>query len=1012
MGLRGELQPIRRGIFFLGMLCVLAASPAFALDCNQSYGILSGAKRFVAASVGVVTNPLQKFFTFLTQWTKFSRVPHPVVKPKDVIETLARTFPEIRELPPDVLAALAREDSPISPHRIADFHRWVREQETAFPKAERNWQSRFAEELQRLEWRFHEKGAFGLRTQEVEMLVALKLAQGIHGRRDQFREAARAAGEAPGAERDRKVRRALKTAQEAVYLAYRAPRDSSPVGEAELAEVVPFLRAALKDSDPVVAILAERTLREIEIFSGASGEGQSSALTPELLQQHLLSRAKMDPERKTGPVAAGTRPPERGTSGQELDHRIYDSLPYHGFNLAEKALEEDPNAPPSKSPARTAILFQKLFYRWEGDNLTHESTPEGMRLRQAYPEMFEKPAGTATTAFLDRIEASSSKLSSTEVTSLNNAMRTGAWEEQSRARQLYQRLHGQGLIDGPPFNYEDHPDVVSHFAWMTDTISSNALPRLLDTRWGWVNANDPPEVIRYGREYRHQLEEFRNLPLAVAAKMAERFPDASLVFMRGNYPVTVENAKLMMRFFSPLGGDLRDVALVRRNAAQGVRSLISDAGFHRSKGYEEGVPGLLAEVNRYLATEKDPFVKECLLESRLRLEHAMKYEPFGPGGKNPEQFLPRSTQRVHEVNGSVAMVGGKERPLDTKITSALAAEHVYRIPDLGVILSEVPYNLRGEARVEDGAKRLLESLDSFVEQSPSNLTLEAFGADDFHHGLKWAYYRPSMRDRPDAPSVVSIAGTRNPLDWLTNFGLGAIKRDSEMYRNLVHRVVDDMMSGRRVVITGHSLGGGMAQYLAWDVAKELRRMEREAPHMFFDGGTGTQKNHPDRVWRRLELNTFNAFGVKHVIEKEDPELAQRMGWKMEQATHHYRNHYDLVSLLGKPTGTTVQLPDTGGYWGLVDAHVMQNVLEGAVASRGIDSDTGGGTPLYKTANILTPRIRILPGWLIQFQHKRTAPEKRAVLEKAIEMAIERGTDLDRDKLLVLRSMLQPLLDEK
>jgi hypothetical protein len=187
-------------------------------------------------------------------------------------------------------------------------------------------------------------------------------------------------------------------------------------------------------------------------------------------------------------------------------------------------------------------------------------------------------------------------------------------------------------------------------------------------------------------------------------------------------------------------------------------------------------------------------------------------------------------------------------------------------------------------------------------------------------GLHVEVYR--RRDSTDY--IVSFRGTEMPhLDDIStdlNLGWPQYKKSRSDIINLVHGLLS---KGGFVDITGHSLGGALAQFTAYDLAQEAADM-----------GTPEKLNH-------IGLTTWNALGGLWGLQREnsyDPEVAANI-----QARHYFRGD-DLISRLGKGHvgGTLLRLDDRDGRVATIkDAHMQAELKESLQAGK-----VSSGTPDY------------------------------------------------------------------
>lgn len=94
-----------------------------------------------------------------------------------------------------------------------------------------------------------------------------------------------------------------------------------------------------------------------------------------------------------------------------------------------------------------------------------------------------------------------------------------------------------------------------------------------------------------------------------------------------------------------------------------------------------------------------------------------------------------------------------------------------------------------------------------------------FTVNDPDTGFRAQLYRPV----DGGPAILAFAGTdmKSPRDWLTNLwqGLGGIPEQYNQALELTQRVRAEL--GDNVILTGHSLGGGLASYAGMETGSRV-----------------------------------------------------------------------------------------------------------------------------------------------------------------------------------------------
>ena len=202
-----------------------------------------------------------------------------------------------------------------------------------------------------------------------------------------------------------------------------------------------------------------------------------------------------------------------------------------------------------------------------------------------------------------------------------------------------------------------------------------------------------------------------------------------------------------------------------------------------------------------------------------------------------------------------------------------SASAAYRLPDLET--------LRAARRLEDDYHQLQAA-------APAGY-FPMFLETDVESGLKLVMFGPRL-ENAGAPFVVAIAGTVSVIDWAANLNLGVAQlRDIERLAGAVLRWFPrESVLPTRLIVTGHSLGGGLAQALAFELDRRLQ--STNAPGAIF-------------------LVTWNAFGGKELLARLNPKY-DTANSRLRVAWNYYVRG-DPVSRIGTHTGVTFQL-DPGG----------------------------------------------------------------------------------------------------
>lgn len=197
----------------------------------------------------------------------------------------------------------------------------------------------------------------------------------------------------------------------------------------------------------------------------------------------------------------------------------------------------------------------------------------------------------------------------------------------------------------------------------------------------------------------------------------------------------------------------------------------------------------------------------------------------------------------------------------------------------------------------DSGVKLAEGLKSFVREFPPGYELAKIRSRgewipnpyiNAESGLKFMIMSPKAGQR--GPWILAIAGTQTVADWLMDLDLGRLQLQRmallfELFTTCNQMGPDNLaIPVHDFIITGHSLGGGLAQAFAY----QMQVARRQAGLMPL----------------RMELVTFNGFGAQPLVRKfgaYDQSIVQTMN-----AVNYYV-HGDIVSRIGLHIGITRQL---------------------------------------------------------------------------------------------------------
>lgn len=204
-----------------------------------------------------------------------------------------------------------------------------------------------------------------------------------------------------------------------------------------------------------------------------------------------------------------------------------------------------------------------------------------------------------------------------------------------------------------------------------------------------------------------------------------------------------------------------------------------------------------------------------------------------------------------------------------------AAKDVYELPDLDGKIS---------------ARDFVQRLRAFVLKDRGDYQLYSYFSEP-EAGLKYMLLQPKD---PQKPWILAITGTQSILDWAADLSLGRaqfdrIVRIQEAFTTC--RLVDPSgapLASHPLIITGHSLGGGVAEAFAYRIQK-ARMTSGLAP-------------------LDMKLVTFNGFGAQQLVEQDERYIPWIVG-RIDAANFYVRG--DMVSRIGVHIGPTYQITPTG-----------------------------------------------------------------------------------------------------
>jgi hypothetical protein len=272
-----------------------------------------------------------------------------------------------------------------------------------------------------------------------------------------------------------------------------------------------------------------------------------------------------------------------------------------------------------------------------------------------------------------------------------------------------------------------------------------------------------------------------------------------------------------------------------------------------------------------------------------------------------------------------------------------AANNVYHLPEFDSKLSPQELVIKHQA---------------FMESVPSDFRV-IDKVTDARSGFKLVHYNNDVNQRK---SIISIAGTQTFNDALTDASVGIPQIKSAAYLDSVKKVSQNLISSpdKKISVTGHSLGGGVAQAFAHDVAVELKKV-------------GVKD------WdQRIEVVTWNGFGGVDPLKrlgKYDQEIGEKL-----KATNYFVEG-DVVSRIGEHIGEIKKLPGVEKIQqGVISSHIT-STIESALQKGELINSTA--ETRYKS--IVAPLMSKSLGWMANmYQDIRFTNNRKEIVQRMID----------------------------
>ena len=128
------------------------------------------------------------------------------------------------------------------------------------------------------------------------------------------------------------------------------------------------------------------------------------------------------------------------------------------------------------------------------------------------------------------------------------------------------------------------------------------------------------------------------------------------------------------------------------------------------------------------------------------------------------------------------------------------------------------------------------------------------------------FYAVAFLNEARRHALIGIRGSQDRLDFIANANLGI--NQYACNRGPLLDYVGSRLPMLRVTVAGHSLGGGLSQYLGYDAAREFPRLRHKLDihtHNGFGGTLGIAK-----VYGRYEPEVLTGVQIRNYRHRDDP----------------------------------------------------------------------------------------------------------------------------------------------
>lgn len=306
----------------------------------------------------------------------------------------------------------------------------------------------------------------------------------------------------------------------------------------------------------------------------------------------------------------------------------------------------------------------------------------------------------------------------------------------------------------------------------------------------------------------------------------------------------------------------------------------------------------------------------------------------------------------------------------------------------------LPYKLNDLTTATSG-DGLIKNYHDFRAMVPPHYII-GFEVADRNTGIKYVGLEPTQ---VGLPYILTIAGTETLIDAFSDLNLGReqlkqIEGIRYIFSYCSYQAHDgEPYSAKNWVITGHSLGGGLAQAFAYMAQKSRMKM----------GLTPA----------KIDVITFNAFGASELVENTK---TQTLAVSKTMSIYNYFLTGDLVSRIGTHIGQAYEVNAKGLPSGVIKRHALFAFWEALTVDGQIrfDLSTQKTPPEAKLINSLKS-IGGMFGFLVdgnqQFTNNRSTQLNLILDATNILVARKKSQRFDQETAEYLLKMISSFLHQ-